>query len=417
MFRKFRWNSKPDSRPGILVVSAPKTASTFVHRVLGRILGLQPIEIWRNDAATRSRLTDEADLERAAQIRATAKPGIAHAHLLPNPNTLLFLERSAMRPVIVWRPIEDCVVSLREEWERQWLSNFEQVSADGHSQQFLGFVPWAFVHAFLQASEQEQHDLIIDLAVPWYCRFRSGWRQVEESGTLSVASVRYDTLARDELNAIQNLLRQLGETVPDEIVGKHIAAVKADRFAANINVGQSGRAQSLLTDAQRARIRQIMIPFGAADSSTDAQATPARVAPAARANLIRVATRALWDADNDFRAGHCDVAVAGYQHALTILGQDPAASADNRDGLQCRLQALYGLAAALESLTGRDAERQVALRSALEILDRLRALNPNDAALPELASRISLAASQAVMHEAQCTISPGSVPAWDARSC
>src|SRR5580704_1565097 len=148
---------------------------------------------------------------------------------------------------------EDSVVSLREEWERQWLSNFEQVSADGHSQQFLGFVPWAFVHAFLQASEQEQHDLIIDLAVPWYCRFRSGWRQVEESGTLSVASVRYDTLARDELNAIQNLLRQLGETVPDEIVGKHIAAVKADRFAANINVGQSGRAQSLLTDAQRAR--------------------------------------------------------------------------------------------------------------------------------------------------------------------
>jgi hypothetical protein len=132
--------------------------------------------------------------------------------------------------------------------------------------------------------------------------------------------------------------------------------------------------------------------------------------------LIRVATRALWDADNDFRAGHCDVAVAGYQHALTILGQDPAASADNRDGLQCRLQALYGLAAALGRLGGRDAERQATLHSALEVLERLRALNPNDAALPAMANQISLAASQAVPPKERGDIARGLTLPWEAPS-
>jgi hypothetical protein len=397
MFGKFRRNRKPNTRPGILVVSAPKTASTFAYHVLRRILDLHPIDIWRSDAVTQRILTDEVDLARAAQIRATSKPGVAHAHLLPNPNTLLFLERSAMRPIIVWRPIEDCVVSLREEWERQWLSGFEQVSADGYSQQFLGVVPWAFVHAFLQANEKEQHDLVIDLAVPWYCRFRSGWRRVQESRQLSVASVCYETLARDELSAVQSLLGQLGESIPSDIVGAHIAAVKADRFVANMNVGRTGRGHDLLTDAQRERIRQIMLPFGVASSPREAQVTDARVAPAARDNLIRVATRTLWNADNDFRAGRCNVALAGYERVLDILATDPAADAENRDELQCRLQALYALAATLGRLAGKDAERRAALKTALGVLERLRALNPNDAALPELANQISLAASQAVV--------------------
>jgi hypothetical protein len=324
---------------------------------------------------------------------------------------LLFLERSALRPIIVWRPIEDCVVSLREEWERQWLSSFEQVAAEGHSQQFVGIVPWAFVDTFLQANEKEQHDLVIDLAVPWYCRFRSGWRRVQESRRLSVASVCYEILARDELIAFQSLLGQLGESIPNDIVGAHIAAVKADRFVANINVGRPGRGHDLLTDAQRARIRQIMIPFGLAGSARETPVAPTQIAPAARDNLIRVATRTLWNADNDFRAGHCDVALAGYERVLSILAQDSAAVVESRDELQCRLQALYALAATFGRLTGKDAERRAALTSALEVLDRLRALHPNDAALSALASQISLA-------EAQSGIAPGlrgRMPPWEAR--
>jgi hypothetical protein len=416
MFRKFLRNPKPDTRPGILVVSAPKTASTFVHHVLSRTLDLRASDVWRCEGASRRMLTHEVDLARAAEIRATSKPGIARAHLLPNPNTLLFLERSAMRPIIIWRRIEDCVVSLREEWERQWLSNLERVSAEGHSLQFLGIVPGAFVRAFLQASETEQHDLVIDLAVPWYCRFRSGWREVAAGGKLSIASVCYEALARDELSAIQSLLRQLGESVPDEIVGSHIAAIKANRFAANTNVGRSGRGHGLLTDTQRARIRQIMIPFGAADRAREAELTPPRPAPAARDTLIRLATRELWNAANDLRAGHPDVAVAGYERVLAILGQDSAADAENRDGWQCRLQALYGLAAALGRLGGRDVERQAALHAALEVLERLRALNPNDAALAALANQISLTASQAVPPKEGTDVAPGGMLPGEAPS-
>jgi hypothetical protein len=127
--------------------------------------------------------------------------------------------------------------------------------------------------------------------------------------------------------------------------------------------------------------------------------------------VILVATRTLWNADNDFRAGRCDVALAGYERVLNILAQDAAADAESRDQLQCRLQALYAIAATFERLTGRDAERRAALMSALEVLDRLRALHPNDAALSALASQISLA-------EAGSGIAPGLrglTPPWEAR--
>jgi hypothetical protein len=378
-------------RPGIFVISAPKTASNFVRHVLRRILDLDPIDIRQNDAATRRRVTDEADLAQAARIRAKWKPGIAHVHLLPNPNTLLFLERSALRPVIVWRAIEDCVVSLREEWQQQWSTEFNQVATDGYSLQFLGIVPCAFVRTFLQASEEEQHDLVIDLAVSWYCRFISGWRDVEESRRLPVASIEYETLASDELNAIQNLLRQLDISVPDSIVREHIAEVKSHRLTANTNVGRSGRGHALLTDRQRTRIQQIMLPFGVADSDRVAAAARVRVVQDAQATAIQFAIRALWNADNDLRAGHIDSAAAGYGRVLEILDQDSPAEAENEDNLQCRFQALYALAKTHGRLAGRDAERLVALQSALDVLERLRALNPVDSALPTLAARISLA--------------------------
>jgi hypothetical protein len=159
-----------------------------------------------------------------------------------------------------------------------------------------------------------------------------------------------------------------------------------------------------------------MIPFGVAASAPEPQVTEARVAPAARDNLIRLATRALWDADNDFRAGHAHVAVAGYERVLNILAQDPAADTENRDGLQCRLQALYALGVTLGQLSGQDAARQAALKSALEVLDRLRALNPTDAALPALANQISLAASQAVPLKERTDIARGLMLPWEAPS-
>ena len=67
----------PGRRPGIFVISAPKTASNFVRHVLRRILDLDPIDIRQHDAATRRRVTDEADLAQAARIRAKSMPAIA----------------------------------------------------------------------------------------------------------------------------------------------------------------------------------------------------------------------------------------------------------------------------------------------------------------------------------------------------
>jgi hypothetical protein len=146
-----------------------------------------------------------------------------------------------------------------------------------------------------------------------------------------------------------------------------------------------------------------MLPFGLADSDRVAAAARVRVLQDAQGTAIQLATRALWNADNDLRAGHMDSAVAGYGRVLEILDQDSPAETENKDNLQCRFQAFYALARTYGRLAGGDAERQVALQSALDVLERLRALNPVDSALPTLAARISLAANPAATQMAKQT--------------
>ena len=109
-----------------------------------------------------------------------------------------------------------------------------------------------------------------------------------------------------------NLLRQLDISVPDSIVREHIAGVKSHRLAANTNVGRPGRGHALLTDRQKARIRQIMVPFGVADCGCEAAPASIRFPPAIAANAIRLATRTLWNADNDIRAGHAEQGSSGH---------------------------------------------------------------------------------------------------------
>jgi len=234
------------------------------------LAGLDPVPVLQIDRQTGRIRLPEADLRMASLIRQTPRPVIAHQHLQPNANTLAFLEESGMQPVIMWRDLADSMVSLCEEWERQWTRGFDQVIADGHSVQFLGAVPRTIVERFLLADRKGRYEITIDMALPWYCQFISGWRAWHGRADTSSMLVTYEELCADETGTVAKLLKSLDIPVTAGLEG-FLADLKQDKDRANLNVGRAGRGRENLSWRQRKKIARLSNQLGTKD---DALGTP-----------------------------------------------------------------------------------------------------------------------------------------------
>lgn len=255
-WRKFRLRQQPstapsNSRPSVAIISAPKSASTFVFQLLQQLFHFEPVNVLQTDGGRP--VLPEADLGTAARIRESASPAIMMQHLAPNANTLRFLELSRMHPVIIWRDLEDSMVSLCEEWERQWNTLMQQIEADGFHLQFLGAVPLAFIKNFIQADQPERYDMTIDLALPWYCQFVSGWSLVRQRHPELATFLTFEQITQDEVETVRALVTTLGAT-PERDIATALAELKKDKQLANLNIGLSGRGQGTLTLQQRHKI-------------------------------------------------------------------------------------------------------------------------------------------------------------------
>jgi hypothetical protein len=244
---------------GVAIISAPKSASTFLFRLIEDVTGSFQ---WRRILQTIAgrALTPEADLFHAAAIRAQETPTVVREHLLANPNTLLFLEQSRLWPVILWRAIDDSIVSQAEEWERQWSRSREDIIRDGYHSQFLGAVPQVFIDNFMRADWTRRYDMTIDLALPWYCQFIAGWEAVRARNPRFGTFLSYDEIANDCVAAVTAILRAI-DLEPRVDVAETALELKTNRIHANFNIGRSGRGRELLTAGQRARIDRSRAAF------------------------------------------------------------------------------------------------------------------------------------------------------------
>jgi hypothetical protein len=143
----------------------------------------------------------EADLSLAEAIYDSVEPIIVREHLLSNANTLAFLAQSRVWPVILWRALDDSMVSLAEEWARQWSQSDDQVARDGYHLQFLGDVPQIFIENFRRADWTRRYDMAIDLALPWYSRFIAGWDAVRAQDPGFGTFLTYEDVVNDGVAA------------------------------------------------------------------------------------------------------------------------------------------------------------------------------------------------------------------------
>jgi hypothetical protein len=248
----------------IAVIAAPKSASTFVYRVLAHLTEYEPITTALLSTHNRI-LVNEADLQLADKLATSSKSFIFREHLLPNPNTLEFLARSRARLVVITRNFEDTIVSLMEEWERQWLPNVDAIKADGYHVQFCGTIPYPFVRKFVESTRTERLDQTIDAAMPWLSQFVSGWKSIFARSSDLGLPMDYETIRADAPRALRTACGYLfsdgSKRIEDDRITASVQSVLSDRIDANFNIGKSGRGREELNRAQLKRIARVKQSF------------------------------------------------------------------------------------------------------------------------------------------------------------
>jgi hypothetical protein len=121
----------------------------------------------------------------------------------------------------------------------------------------------------MTACEGVRYDMIIDVALPWYCQFIAGWRELYRRHQLSWLMLDYDELISDQVGAIDALLGKLGAPLDRRHIEPTVSKLSKSPDVINFNKGYRGRGRELLTLLQLQRIKRIWSTFANPVSRAD----------------------------------------------------------------------------------------------------------------------------------------------------
>jgi hypothetical protein len=146
-----------------------------------------------------------------------------------------------IRPLILVRRLDDCLVSLRDHLENESLETPTFTAPE----------------SFLSLERERQLDCLVDLAAPWYLDFLAGWRRACGRGEVEARWLTYESLTADPV-------AEIGACLGFHRIGRDGEAIRAtlDRLAADgrgtrLNVGVPGRGRESLGAAQQARLDRL----------------------------------------------------------------------------------------------------------------------------------------------------------------
>jgi hypothetical protein len=254
--------------PWVGVFAPPKSASTFVWAVLARLLSADRTVF--NTVHPRDgglQLMHELDSRRMLDRRLRRRSVVFRMHLPASQHTLFHIRELAIRAIVCSRDVFDCLVSLREEWLKQW-THWEQVQGTrerGTEEAFLGTIPIPIIERFMTVEPERQIDMVIELATLWYLRFYQSWRCALERDRKAIYVCRFDELAGASEQVIEQILAFLDCPATSMAISEAISAVMQDRAEANLNVGVSGRGRQMMSAAQIDRVIAIAHTMQAED--------------------------------------------------------------------------------------------------------------------------------------------------------
>lgn len=274
-----------DDKKHLLICAAPKSASTFVEivltnifryhaltltenmslRHLGEILNFQGHQAFTGGSIARQSIFFPSLLKSVVLNTNT----ISRLHVIADSQTLWNIKKvPGFIPVITTRKIQDSLVSLRDDYCRnfQKLSDFDKFY--NNEKRFAKFYGKAAIDRYLDSSFEEQMDFVIDHCAQWYFQFYLSWEEVKRRQILDVHFFSFESMIEDQLSAFANLCLSIDPNMDTQPVRSVLFTIeskketKTFKTETRFNKGISGRGNDLLNDRQKARLERIGSYYG-----------------------------------------------------------------------------------------------------------------------------------------------------------
>lgn len=223
----------PDRHNHILIACMPKSGSTFLGRAL--MESTEYMFFFLSYGGGRN----EQDLDLPRVVRSMDFDTVTQQHLRATEPNLEILNTFSINPVILVRNLFDVLVSLRDYADRRFPSG-----------------PVVYLtEEFYRMNPENQLDMLIDLAAPWYIHFYVSWYKACQKGSCEALWVTYEELIKDKPRILKRILDFYGLDLPKQ---KLCEAVKrSEKKFTRMNKGVSGRGREMLSEDQKERICQM----------------------------------------------------------------------------------------------------------------------------------------------------------------
>lgn len=240
-----RGEKLPFSGLHVLIAAWPKTESSALTNRLQKVLGISGANLCGTFHGR------EQEIDNLMALIAHRAHYVVQLHLRYSPATRGAIFAYSLQPIVLVRNIFDIVISMRDHLR----------SCRFETSPMICFSPAASA-AWMQRSDAEVEDLVIELILPWYVNFYASWLDSPFANRI----VTYEELMidADPQSSMKRILSMLGLSVSDERLAEGLA--EAEQGFNRLNVGKQGRGQSL-SDAQKDRIRRLFTLTGQFDAA------------------------------------------------------------------------------------------------------------------------------------------------------
>ena len=231
----------------ILLAALPKSGSTYLARLLSNFFDL-PIRPYNYNGG----LCNGGIYPPSAVLLADTS-GLAYVCTTADEDTEHLISAFGLTPILLVRNLLDVVVSYRDHVERY---------RSGVNYMNFGAIQ---VDDFLRRSHREQHDIIIDLCVPWMMNFYASWYRYTQTTKPAPLWLSYDGVMPDQPNALRETSHFLGVEFDAGRAMSTILTVELEQNLTRFNRGVAGRGKATLNEDQVERVTRMAAYFNDVD--------------------------------------------------------------------------------------------------------------------------------------------------------
>ena len=218
------WSRVRPERNHLVIACFTRSGSTYMRRALSGITGFKGRMLC--DAIRGNE--QEISVHR---LRAIRQRSVVQQHFKATTYNVGLLKTYGLRPVVNYRNIFDCIVSLHDYYGND---SFEGQTGFVHPEYWA----WDF---------DTRIDYLIKIHVPWYFNFYMSWRDAKQQ--MDTLTMTYERFFADRVGCLQEMLEFWGLSAPISKIEATLEILTPEDTV--LNKGRSGRGDELLKDRHK----------------------------------------------------------------------------------------------------------------------------------------------------------------------